>query len=121
MQASSLALADDERARLAQNGFVVSHRKRFPSFVHGYQTIYTADLPVYLSADSVLHAVHQSFDALLKKLETTAIVRLLTRVLDTMRGALAARSRSTHPRTPTCSSRSRRASSWARSRTGRRR
>lgn len=89
VQASPVALADDERAVLAANGFVLSHRKRFPSFVYGYQTIYTADLPVYLSADSILNAVHQSFDDILKTIESDTLVPLLARILDTMRTALA--------------------------------
>src|SRR5690606_5569348 len=62
VQASNLALNEAETQRLAENGFVISERRRFPSFVHGYETIYAEDLPVYLSADSILHAVHRSYD-----------------------------------------------------------
>ena len=90
VQASPVALADDERTVLAANGFVISNRKRYPGFVAGYQTIYAADLPVYLSADSILHAVHQSFDDILKTVESDALSALLGRILDTMRAGLSA-------------------------------
>ncbi|HEY6558496.1 MAG TPA: DUF3160 domain-containing protein [Polyangiaceae bacterium] len=90
VQASSLALNGPEQSALAQNGFVISERRRFPSFVYGYSTIYMADLPLYVSADSILYAVHESYDAILATLELAALSPTLNRLLDSMRGALAA-------------------------------
>ena len=43
----------------------------FPTFVYGYKSIYAADLPVYVSADSVLYAAHHSYDKILELVETT--------------------------------------------------
>jgi hypothetical protein len=88
VQGSSLALTANERAALGSRGFVTTDRKRYPSFVYGYQTIYTEDLPVYVSADSILYAVHSSFDAILKTLENEALVPALDRLLAGMQSAL---------------------------------
>jgi hypothetical protein len=64
IQASPLALNDGERAILKKNGFVISDRQRFPGFVYGYDSIYAHDLPLFVSADSILNAVHRSYDDL---------------------------------------------------------
>ncbi|MDF2695901.1 MAG: hypothetical protein K0S65_4284 [Labilithrix sp.] len=90
IRASSFALPANEEATLAAKGFVTTDRKRFPSFVYGYQSIYTDDLPVYVSADSILYAVHESFDQILKAVEETALRPKLASLFDSMRAALHA-------------------------------
>jgi hypothetical protein len=90
VQASSLALNGNEQASLKQHGFTISDRQKFPSFVYGYQTIYSEDLPVYISADSILYAVHESYDELLKAVELGSLIPTLVRLLDSMRGRLQA-------------------------------
>ena len=92
LQASSLALDGDEQAVLDARGFVISERQIFPSFVRGYETIYMNDLPVYISADSVLHAVHRSYDDILEAIERTALVSALGTMLGGMRAELASAS-----------------------------
>src|SRR6185436_2919421 len=87
--ASPLALDANEKAKLAQNGFVISTRQTYPSFVYGYQTIYMADLPVYVSADSILDAVHRSYDEMLKQVELGILVDDLTTMLTSMRSHLS--------------------------------
>lgn len=62
-------LNDQEKSRLAANGFAVSQRLQAKSFADIYYQLYSDDMPVYITADSVLHAWHQSFDALLIDLE----------------------------------------------------
>ncbi|WP_437631489.1 DUF3160 domain-containing protein [Sorangium sp. So ce854] len=90
IQGSSLGLDDDELAKLSKNGFVISEKKRFPTFVYGYESIYALDLPLYVSADSVLYAVHRSYDAILKAVELAALAPELGRMLEEMRARLAA-------------------------------
>ncbi len=92
IQASALALSEGELERLAQNGFVISKGMQFPSFAYGYKTIYAEDLPVYVSADSILEAVHRTFDALLKQTEEQVLIADLTLLLDGMRANLASSS-----------------------------
>jgi hypothetical protein len=88
IQASSLALNNNELAALTQNGFVISKRKTFPSFAYGYKSIYAEDLPVYVSADSILEAVHRTFDALLKQTEELVLAGELSLMLEGMRSTL---------------------------------
>jgi hypothetical protein len=89
IQGSSLKLLDDELAALQARGFTISQKHPFPTFALGYQTIYSADLPVYVSADSILEAIHRSYDDVLKEIETTALVPDLRGMLEGMRAALA--------------------------------
>lgn len=70
-----------ETEQLAREGVVVAQRLHAESFAEGYYRLYTDDLPVYITTDSILHAWHRSFDAVLVDMETLACVPLLTRVL----------------------------------------
>jgi hypothetical protein len=89
IQSSSLALRGAELERLATDGFVVADRVGFPTFAYGYETIYGHDLPVFISADSVLEAVHRSYDDILRDVEGGQIVPELTALLGGMKAALA--------------------------------
>jgi hypothetical protein len=86
---SRLGLNPAEEQVLAQNGFVISSRQQFPTFTYGYVSIYSDDLPLYISADSILYAVHRSYDALLEQIETTSLRPALKTLLAGMREALA--------------------------------
>jgi Protein of unknown function (DUF3160) len=86
---AAFALKDSDIAQLTQHGFLISDLQRFPSFVYGYETIYLHDLPVYVSADSILEAVHRSYDKILATVETASLLPALHRMLATMRGHLA--------------------------------
>jgi Protein of unknown function (DUF3160) len=88
IQASALALDDDELAHLGSNGFVISTRSAFPTFVLGYAAIYSEHLPVYISADAILEAVHSSYDAVLKLSEEGALVPTVTQMLNSMHARL---------------------------------
>lgn len=88
IQASALALNDAELARLGENGFVISKRSAFPTFVRGYAAIYSEDLPVYISADAILEAVHSSYDSVLMSIEVGALIPALTKMLSSMHARL---------------------------------
>lgn len=70
-----------ETERLASNGFVVSRRLNAESFAKIYYKLYSDDMPVYVTADSVLHAWHRSFDALLIDFEKKHCVATIDRML----------------------------------------
>ena len=90
VQAGAFALTAPETAALDANGFVISAGKAFPSFLYGYNSVYALDLPVYVTGDAVLHAVHHSYDTILKALEMRSL-RGLARDLGTrLRANLAA-------------------------------
>ncbi len=79
-----------ERALFKKNGFVVSARMGADNFAEMFYRIYSRDLPVYVSADAVLHAWHRSYDAMLEELEETYLVPALGGLLAGMAGALPA-------------------------------
>lgn len=89
INASPLALSIGETQILGRNGFVISDSQRFCSFYHGLDSIYAADLPVFVSADAILEAVHRSYDAALKELETTYLIQEVTDILSGMRARLS--------------------------------
>ncbi|HMA96924.1 MAG TPA: DUF3160 domain-containing protein, partial [Polyangiaceae bacterium] len=88
IQASPLALNANELSVLGANGLVISKRTEFPSFAYGYKSIYAADLPVYVSADSILEAVHRTFDTLLTQNEQLVLINELGAMLAGMRTRL---------------------------------
>eukprot|EP01083_Nonionella_stella_P117933 351881_1 len=53
-------LNEKEQGKLANHGFVVSERLGLGNFTDLYASIYSDDLPVFVSADSILHAWHRS-------------------------------------------------------------
>ncbi|MEN8716091.1 MAG: DUF3160 domain-containing protein, partial [Verrucomicrobiales bacterium] len=81
----NFTLNEDEVAKFSQNGFVVSPRVRAfsgpfedevlvaPTAVDLYYAIWTDDLPVFITADSVLDAWHQSFSSILEELDEIAV------------------------------------------------
>jgi uncharacterized protein DUF3160 len=89
VQASALALNEAELARLDQNGFVVSSRQSFPTFLRGYAAIYMEHLPVFVSADALLDALHRSYDAILSDIELQVLVPTLEELLRGMLGRVA--------------------------------
>jgi hypothetical protein len=89
IQASSLALSAGELTKLAEHGVVVSSRQQFPTFTYGYRSIYADHLPVYVSADSILFAVHRSFDELLKGIEVGSLISELDQMLSGMHARVA--------------------------------
>jgi len=89
IETSRLGLSAGDKAVLAKNGFVISDRMRFPGFTYGYQSIYADDLPLFVSADSILYAVHRSYDAILKSLELASLRPSLMNLLQGLRAALA--------------------------------
>lgn len=89
IQASPLALSKKELDVLKQRGLVISHGTAFPTFTYGYTNIYMADLPVYISADSILSAIHSSYDDILQAFERELLVPNLKALLQGMRTKLA--------------------------------
>lgn len=79
----TLPLNSDERALLTQNGFMVSNRISWNRFIEAYAWIYWKDLPVVVTTDALLHALHQSYTDLLKELELTILKPQLSTMLDT--------------------------------------
>ncbi|EGZ30002.1 hypothetical protein PHYSODRAFT_294932 [Phytophthora sojae] len=74
-------LTPEEKEKLAANGVVASQRMEAESFGGVYHRLYSDVLPVFVTADSILHAWHRSFDAFLIRLETTHLLPTLEDIL----------------------------------------
>jgi hypothetical protein len=87
---SGLALGDSELEALGRFGFVVSDSKRMPTFFAGYERIYAEHLPLYVSIDSILYALHRSYDQILSTVEQAWLAPALKELLEKARDRLAA-------------------------------
>ena len=81
-------LDSNEFGLFLTNGFVVSERLGSASFGDSYYRVFNADLPVFVTADSVLHAWHRSYQSMLSELEELQISTLLDRVISNMSAQL---------------------------------
>jgi hypothetical protein len=89
LTASRLGVSDAERQAVARDGFVISARQSFPTFFYGYKSIYADHLPLYVSVDSVMHAVHRSYDTSLMRVESGFLQPSLKTLLSDMHADLA--------------------------------
>lgn len=90
LTASRLGVSAAEQQALAKDGFVISARETFPTFFYGYKAIYADHLPLFVSVDSVIHAVHRSYDAALMNIELSFLMPTLQSLLAGLHSALAA-------------------------------
>lgn len=83
-----------EWAAISRNGFAVLRRARYDSPYHAYKDIYRTELPLFVSADSVLHAAFRGHEGVIERLEPHlrgAVMRSVRRAHETlaaMRGEL---------------------------------
>ncbi len=59
------------------------------SFPAAYYSIYVRDLPLLVTTDSILHAVHRTFDSMLEETETRRLVPTLREILSRSHAELA--------------------------------
>lgn len=62
-------LTDHEKSLITDHGFMVSERLKKVSFGQAMLEIFHSDLPVFVSTDAVLHALHISYDRILTDME----------------------------------------------------
>ena len=89
VQGTSHALNEHELKVLEAQGLVISKRQSFPTFTYGYISLYSQDMPLFVSADSVLHAMHRSYDDILKAAEGKFLNPALIELLASMHSRLA--------------------------------
>jgi hypothetical protein len=81
---ASFRLNDAELAVFKTNGFVVSERLGNATFGGLYYSVFHADLPVFVTADSVLQAWHRNYLGMLEELEELQLATLVEQVLTNM-------------------------------------
>jgi len=75
------SLTQAEADLLVKNNFVVSERLSFNTFGQALHDVYGKDLPVFLTTDAVLHALHMSYDRILMDLEIALLEPNLKEIL----------------------------------------
>ncbi|HOY52172.1 MAG TPA: DUF3160 domain-containing protein, partial [Prolixibacteraceae bacterium] len=81
---TALELTRDEEALLRRNLFMVTERISFSAFGHAFHTVYNHDLPVFVTTDAILHALHMSYDQILKTLEREVMTVNLEKFLEAL-------------------------------------
>jgi hypothetical protein len=89
--ARSLAFKPAQVDILRTNGYVVAESLTYDSFGHAYQDIYRRDLPVFITTDSILHALHRSYDDMLADVERQIVIPELASLLDSLQGYVGQR------------------------------
>ncbi|MFN0252558.1 MAG: DUF3160 domain-containing protein [Kofleriaceae bacterium] len=85
----ALALQPADEKMLVANGLVVPERLQYGNFVEAYYDVHRGQLPVYVSVDSIMHAVYASHDQLLAKIEENDMLHRLDGLLGAMHCGLA--------------------------------
>jgi len=84
------ALTPFELEQIGKHGFVVTSRLSYNTFVQALEAIYRQDLPVFVSTDAILQAIHNSYDRLLKEMELSILRPELIALLTDLHGQLPA-------------------------------
>lgn len=88
--AEAYGMDEADRARLESKGFVILPDVRFDSLPLGYQDSFVRDLPVLITVDSILLALHKSYDRMLMRLESNGLMGVLETVLSSMHQGIPA-------------------------------
>lgn len=78
----------DASALLAKNGFVSSAEWQHQTMAHALLWVFSQDLPVLVTSDMVLQALHASYDDILKLVEKSVLVPKITSMLAGAHSAL---------------------------------
>src|SRR5690606_5643601 len=79
--ADKFSLTPYEVSLINKHGFMVSERLNYPTFIHSFWDIFIKDMPVYISSDAILQALHFSFNKILINFEDYHIVKNLDSAL----------------------------------------
>lgn len=83
-----LSVTDGELQALDKSGFVILDRVRYPSHPMGYRDLFVEHIPVLITTDSILFAMHKSYDMMLRKFEENVLIGAMDKILDNAHSAL---------------------------------
>jgi hypothetical protein len=83
-----LGLTWYEKKLLSNHGFVVTSRLAESTMGEAFVRVYNNDLPVYVSTDAILQAVHASYDRILMDCERSVLGPTLVDLLSSLHGSL---------------------------------
>jgi len=84
-----LALTEPEKQKLQANGFAVADRVEYETVAAALLDTFQKDLPVLVTTDAILQALHASYDDILKSLELYVLIPTLDDALLKAHGAVA--------------------------------
>ena len=86
--AIKFGLTDDELALLADNRFLVTERLDFRTMGQALSNVYHRDLPLFITTDIILYALHASYDEILINIEQSILIpnlqSLITRLYQSL-------------------------------------
>ncbi len=71
-------ISDYEKQLINTNGFMVTDRLKYPTFIHALWDIFKKDMPVYISTDAIFQALHYSYDKILVEIEEEVLYEHLS-------------------------------------------
>ena len=81
-------LTEYEKSLIGDHGFMVSERLDKVSFGQAILEIFHNDLPVFVSTDAILHALHISYDRILKDIEVGLLEDQLKALLNDLHNSM---------------------------------
>lgn len=78
------SLTNYEKELLAAHGFVVTTRLLQQTFMNAFIDVFNKDMPVFVSTDAILHAIHKSYDDILMDVESSRMTYWLDSLLAQM-------------------------------------
>lgn len=85
---SKFKFTEYEKSIASSNSFMVTERLSYPTYAVAFSDAYTKDLPLYISSDAILHALHRSYDNMLAHIETYSLEPELFKALIAMKSSL---------------------------------
>jgi len=83
-------LNEAEMDALKTNGFMVSERLSWPTMAEALLEVYQKDLPILVTTDMILQALHSSYDEILKRMELSVLYDTLNQTLSQAHAGLGA-------------------------------
>jgi len=78
------SLTDYEKQLIQSHGFMASERLSFDAYGDALKDVFFKDLPVFVSTDAILHAVHESYDEILVQTEGEYLIQKIKDILTTL-------------------------------------
>ncbi len=79
-----MKLTSYETELLTKNGFVATERVTETNFLNMFRRIWSNDLPVFITTDAVLNALHLSYDLILKSAEINFLIPKVDELLNNL-------------------------------------
>jgi len=80
-------LTEGEIALLNKNHFVVTDRLQYKHMCDAFDRVYERDLPVFITSDAILQALHQSYDNILREMEIAEMEPNLRKFISSLRSS----------------------------------